>query len=195
MQTFEDYRKYKWFYTSSGKLVLGGKSALQNEEIIRRLKLSKKDFIVMHTTEPGSPFSIILDDIKKVNSSDLKECAIFTGCFSRAWRSGSKKTKIGIFKLSQLNKNKEMKAGTWSVLGKIKEVEVNLELALTKQFGILRAVPLDSVKGKKEILLKIAPGKIEKKDAHLKLDFELKENFSQDEVLSALPAGGFRVLR
>jgi hypothetical protein len=195
MQFPEDYRRYKWFFTSSGKLVIGGKSALQNEELLRRLKLLKKEFIVMHTKEPGSPFSIIFDDLKKISASDLKECAIFTGCFSRAWRSGEKKTKIGIFKLSQLRKNNNMKAGTWEVVGEVTEMDVNLELALTKQSGTIRAVPLESIKNKKEILLKISPGKIDKKDAPLKLDFELKNNFSQEEILSALPAGGFKILR
>ena len=30
----KSYEKYKWFVTSSGKLVMGGKNAEQNEEIM-----------------------------------------------------------------------------------------------------------------------------------------------------------------
>ena len=33
-----NYQKFRWFYTSSGILVIGGKSAEQNEEIIKQAK-------------------------------------------------------------------------------------------------------------------------------------------------------------
>src|SRR3989344_3104025 len=105
----ENYKKYRWFFTSSNKLVIGGKSATQNDELLKELKKSNKDFIVMHTSEPGSPFSIIISDIKKVAKSDIEETAVFTGCFSRAWRIGKKKTTIDIFKLSQVYKFPQMK--------------------------------------------------------------------------------------
>ena len=31
----KDYKKYRWFFTSSDNLVIGGKSAEQNEEIMK----------------------------------------------------------------------------------------------------------------------------------------------------------------
>ena len=74
---WKDYEKYKWFYTSSGKLVIGGKSAEQNESLVKDIMRIKKNYIVMHTKEPGSPFAIILDDIKNVSENDLDETAIF----------------------------------------------------------------------------------------------------------------------
>jgi len=191
----KEYKKYKWFYTSSGKLVIGGKSAEQNDSLLTSIKKSNKEFIVMHTAEPGSPFTIILSDIKKVSKSDLAECAIFTGCFSRAWKAGRKKTSVSVFKASQIHKEKGMNVGTWGVLGKTDKMSVVLELVLTKQKGLLRAVPEKSVKSKKEILLKIVPGSIDKKDMLPKLQVDLSESYGQDEVLSALPAGGLRIIK
>ena len=44
----DNYQKYKWFFTSSGKLVVGGKSSEQNDELLRKLNASNKDFIVMN---------------------------------------------------------------------------------------------------------------------------------------------------
>ena len=80
---FEKYKKYRWFFTSAGKLVIGGKSAEQNDELLLGIKNFEEELIVMHTAEPGSPFSVIMSEIKKISKKDLEECAIFTGCFSR----------------------------------------------------------------------------------------------------------------
>src|SRR3989344_5958581 len=93
----EFYRKYRWFMTKSGKIVYGGKSAEQNEEIVIKLLKEKKNYVIMHTRMPGSPFAIIVSDPNDVSKEDLDEVATWTGCFSRAWRSGMKKADIDIF--------------------------------------------------------------------------------------------------
>ncbi|MCH7568531.1 MAG: DUF814 domain-containing protein [Nanoarchaeota archaeon] len=184
------YKKYKWFYTSSGKLVVGGKSAAQNDDLLKSLK---NEYFIMHTSHPGSPFCVIVSELKKVTKKDLEECAIFTGCFSRAWKQGKKKTGVDIFKTSQISKEKRMKIGMWGVSGKVKRVKIELKLALTKQKGVLRAVPEKSVK-KKNILLKICPGRIDKKDMFAKFQIELeKDKLNPNELLAALPAGGVRI--
>lgn len=187
-----NHERYRWFFTSSGKLVVGGKSSLQNDELLIHLKRSKKDFIVMHTTSPGSPFSVILEEKNKVTKEDLEETAIFTGCFSRAWKEKKAKTPVDIFSLSQLYKTKAMKAGTWGVKGKVERKEIVLELVLTKQNGKLRAVPKATVK-KKDRLLEIKPGNIDKKEMIAKFQIVLSEHFSEEELLSALPPGGVAI--
>jgi len=191
----KNYRKYKWFYTASGKLVVGGKSADQNDTLLSIVKRSKNEHIIMHTAEPGSPFTVILADVKKVTRSDLEECAVFTGCFSRTWKAGKKKTIISIFQSSQIYKNRSMSTGTWGVSEKADKISVSLELVLTKQKGSLRAVPEKSVKNKKDILLKIVPGNIDKSEMLPKLQVELSDSYNQDELLSALPAGGLRIVK
>lgn len=190
----ENYKKYKWFYTGSGKLVIGGKSAAQNDGLLKRIKFLRKDFIVMHTASPGSPFSIILEDIEKVTKKDKEECAVFTACFSKAWKEKSKEISVDVFKFSELYKSKEMNMGTWGVKTKVERIKVIPELVLTRQNGILRAVPKNSAK-KKEILAYVYPGNIDKKDAAAKLQFETDEHFSQEELIAALPAGGIKITR
>ena len=191
----EEYQKYKWFYTASGILVVGGKSAEQNDELLTRVKGMNKEYMVMHTSDPGSPFSILLADLKKVKAADKKESAVFTASFSRAWRTGKKTAKVDIFKLSQVKKNSKMKVGTWGVAGEVEHMEVPLKLVLTTQKGILRAVPALTVKNKKDILMQICPGKIDKQTMVPKFQIELDEKFSQVEILSALPAGGVAICR
>lgn len=190
----KNYTKYRWFFTSSGNLVVGGKNAEQNDELLKEIKKTKKEYYVMHTSHSGSPFSVIMGDFDKVSKKDLDECAIFTGCFSKAWKEGRKKTGVHVFSSGQIYKDKNMKTGTWGVRGKVKEKEVELKLVFAVQENHLRAVPEESVK-KKEALLRISPGKTDKSKMIEKFMIELDEKFKSDEILGALPAGGVKIIR
>lgn len=181
-----DYKKYKWFFTKSGKLVVGGKSAESNDSLLTDLKIMRKELIVMHTKSPGSPFCAIIAPLNAVSESDLKECAIFTGCFSRAWKEGKKTTTVHSFRLSQLGKDSTMNKGTWNVSGKVKDFSVEMKLAVTLQNGIVRAVPIISV-SEDEIIAIAVPGKVDK----TKIKIALKVN--KEELISALPAGGVKL--
>ncbi len=185
----ENYRQYKWFFTSTGVLVIGGKNSVQNDALLKKIQDAHKEYIIMHTAAPGSPFTIFIASPEKVTTQDIKECAIFTGALSKAWKSGKKKTNIHIFKASQIYKEKHMAEGTWGVIKSVKTMEVPLELALTKQKGVLRAVPPSAAKKK---LAKITPGKIEKKDLVSSLQ-KIDPSLSQEEILAALPAGGLTI--
>lgn len=183
---FEDVKKYRWFYTSSGKLVYGGKSAEQNEEVVKAL-MKDKNKVVMHTAEPGSPFAVIDAEMKNTSDEDIIETAIFCGCFSRAWRTGKRKAMVHAFESRQITKQEGMKTGTFGVKGYIGKFSVELELVLAKQKGVLRAVPAKSVKSA-EILMKARPGKIDKEKAAEEISKKLK--VSKEEVIQALPTGG-----
>ncbi len=181
-----NYKKYKWFFTKSGKLVVGGKNAESNDALLRELKATKNDYLVMHTKSPGSPFCAIISDIKEIDKSDITECSIFTGCFSKAWKQNLKKTSVDIFHLSQLNKSSSMKSGTWSVTGKIQTNIVNLELVLIVQEKIIRAVPKITAE-KNNILFLVYPGKVDKGESIKK---DMFNDLNKEQLLSALPAGG-----
>jgi len=178
-KTIENYTKYRWFFTSSGKLVVGGKNAQQNEELINKLKTNAK-YVVMHTKSPGSPFSIILHP--NPSKTDMDETAVFTGSFSREWRTGKKATLVDIFLMEQIIKKPNMKIGTFGVIDSIDHRPVDLRLYLTKQKGILRAVPFE-VKN----TISIVPGKVKKEDfaeqIAVKMDIPVKE------VIEAIPTG------
>ncbi len=178
-----EHEKYRWFVTSSRKLVIGGKSAEQNEFLVGELLKSGKNYVVLHTKQSGSPFSIIQSE--KVNEKDIDEAAIFTACFSRAWRSKAKKVVVDIFRASELYKNKGMKAGTFGVKKKIKSKTVELKLYFAKQKGKLRAVPMK--RGK----LIIVPGNISKEKIARQISG--KFNVSHQEAEMALPTGGSKI--
>lgn len=178
------HEKYRWFYTSSKKLVIGGKNALQNEELIKELLKSGKEYVVMHTKTPGSPFSIIESD--SIDEKDLEEAAIFTACFSRAWKERKTKTQVDIFKTSQIVKKKGMKLGTFGVLGRINSKTSELKLYLSKQKNKLRAIPY-----KTKNALCILPGNINKVEIAEQIAEKLKVSF--EEALQALPTGESKI--
>jgi len=186
------YERYRWFITSTGAIVIGGKSAEQNEEVISKETL--KTEIVMHTKMPGSPFSVIKADANQLNARDLEETAIFTACFSRAWRENKKTAKIDIFKSTQIFKDKHDKKGTFRVAGKVQSKTVRLKLGLIIQQNKLRAVPANI--GKPFVI--IEPGNIEKNKFAEMLAIKLGVSgldFRKEEILNALPAGKFKIVK
>lgn len=186
----KEYMSYRWFFTSEGKLVVGGKSDEQNENVLRYFK--RPGYTIMHTTKPGSPFMIIQSDDPSKN--DLDECAVFCACFSKEWKTGKKSIDIDVFKGGDVFKNKGMKTGTFGVKNK-KKVKAKPELMVIIQKGKIRAVP--KVKGKEESLAVIKQGKMDKEAAAEKIAKKIKEKYllpvSREEVMRAIPSGSMNV--
>ncbi len=110
---------------SSGKLVLAGKNAQQNEEIIKQVLPQE---IVFHTKLPGSPFCNIKDNGKRITKLDLRETAIFCVGYSQAWKKSKIKKDIDVhyFFGKNIYKTKDMSLGTFGVK-KSKSMKVKKE--------------------------------------------------------------------
>ena len=106
--------------TSSGKKVLAGKNAKNNEELVKQ---AEKNEIVLHTAKPGSPFVSIKG---KANKKDIKEAAIFCAEYSQDWRDNKEDVKVHLFTGNDVYKKKGMKAGTFGVR-KFKIIKVKKE--------------------------------------------------------------------
>ena len=88
----EWYERYRWFITTDGLLVIGGRDASSNSALIRK-HLTEHD-IVFHAEVHGSPFFIIKNAAAFVATkesaidSSLHQVAQATISFSRAWKDG-----------------------------------------------------------------------------------------------------------
>ena len=102
--------KFMEMRTSSGKLVLAGKSAESNEELIKQVE---KDEDVFHTSKPGSPFVNIKSS--KTSEKDRREAAIFCAVKSQDWRDNKKDVEVHWFNGRDIYKRKGMSAGTFGV--------------------------------------------------------------------------------
>lgn len=110
---------------ASGKQIVAGKNAEQNEKIIAQ---AGKNEFVLHTALPGSPFVNIKADIKETTKEDLKEAAIFCAKHSQAWKKPKVKKDIDVhvFIGKDIFKEKDMKLGTFGVK-KVKNILVKKE--------------------------------------------------------------------
>mgnify|MGYP001606808173 CR=1 FL=1 len=176
-----DYKNYRWFFTSSGNIAVGGKSAEQNEELVK--KFIKKKNMIMHTVAPGSPFCILLGD---PSENDIEETAIFCASFSHQWKQGKKQSEVHIFSGQDVFKDRTMKSGTFAVK-KYKTKKVNLELYLTIQENKLRAVPFKP----QDFFCRLVQGKLSKDDAVKKISEILKSknlNTPIQDIEQAIPS-------
>ncbi len=176
-----EYQKYRWFYTSSGILVIGGKSDSQNEEVVR---LAKTSDIILHTKAPGSPFCVLQDSVEE-GAKDIEEAAIFCACFSQSWKKAKGTIEVHSFTKNQVYKEKKSATGTFGIKGEVKKIKAKLNLWLDFQEGKLRAVPFET-----DIAL-ITPGKMSKEEAVKKISQKLE--IPIEEVMSALPSDGIEI--
>ncbi|MBI2057283.1 DUF814 domain-containing protein [Candidatus Pacearchaeota archaeon] len=104
---------FRKFETSSGKLVLAGKNAGNNEELIAQVQPEED---VFHTAKSGSPFvNIKLLKNEIALQKDIKESAIFCAAKSQDWRDNKSDVEVHWFKGKDIYKTKEMKLGTFEV--------------------------------------------------------------------------------
>ncbi len=111
---------FRKFTTSSGKEVLAGKSAENNEELVEQVKPNE---FVFHTKASGSPFCNIKADEKGISKEDIKETAIFCASKSQDWRNNKKNVLVHYFLGNQIYKLKSMKTGTFGVKN-LKEIVI-----------------------------------------------------------------------
>lgn len=80
------YERYRWFVTTDGHLVIGGRDASSNSAVIRK-HMTEND-IVFHAEIHGSPFFLVKDARNQENGNFVDETAQATVSFSRAWKDG-----------------------------------------------------------------------------------------------------------
>lgn len=80
------YERYRWFVTTDGHLVIGGRDASSNSAVIRK-HMTEND-IVFHAEIHGSPFFLVKNARNRENGNFVDETAQATVSFSRAWKDG-----------------------------------------------------------------------------------------------------------
>ena len=101
--------KFRKITTSRGTIILAGRDAKNNEELIAQVGKTEE---VFHTAKPGSPFVNIKG---KPKSGDIKQAAIFCARYSKDWKKSKKDVEVHRFKGRNIFKEKEMKLGTFGV--------------------------------------------------------------------------------
>ena len=187
------YEKFKWFFTTNNFLVIAGKDATTNEEVIK--KYAEKDDYVFHTDMSGSPFAVLKTDKKEPADIDFQETAIFTGSNSKAWSQGI--SSVSVFKVKPEQVTKEAKAGeyikkgSFMVYGKREEYNIKPELAVGIKEDVPMTGPVTAVKKHCEKKIAIQQGN-EKKEKIANLIMKKLGLKTNDDILGNLPQGKFK---
>ncbi|MEK6949430.1 MAG: NFACT RNA binding domain-containing protein [Nanoarchaeota archaeon] len=190
----EWYEKFRWFMSSDGLLVIGGRDATSNEVVIK--KHTEKNDLVFHTDMAGSPFFVIKSENKKIPENTVKEVADATCTFSRAWKLGLQTSDVFYVFPEQVSKKTKageyMGKGAFMVYGKSNYIEnkINLAVGVTKDRAIMSG-PLESIKKNCEKYIVLNQGNEKASSVAKKINYKLGGNLDLDEIIRALPAGMF----
>lgn len=203
------YEKFRWFISSDGFLVIGGRDAESNEEIVKKY-LEKRD-IFFHTHVSGSPAVVIKTEGKEIPETTLLEAAQFTVSYSGIWKSCQASGDAYWVTPEQVSKTPEhgeyVPKGAFVIRGKrnyYKDVMLGgaLGLVLNEEKRLIGG-PVSAVKSKAQFVIEIEPGEFNQNDLSKKIYRMLNEKFedkalikaiaSPDKIAVFLPPGGSRV--
>ncbi|KKG22551.1 ribosome rescue protein RqcH, partial [Methanosarcina sp. 2.H.T.1A.15] len=129
------YDRFRWFVSSDGFLVVGGRDADTNEEVFKKY-MEKRD-IVFHTQTPGAPLTVIKTGGEEVPESTLQEVAQFAVSYSSLWKAGQFSGDCYWIKAEQVTKTPEsgeyLKKGAFVIRGErnyFKDVPLGVAVGL-----------------------------------------------------------------
>lgn len=187
----EWYEKFRWFVTSEGFLVVGGRDATTNDIVVKK-KMDKGD-IVFHTDIRGSPFFVIKSEGKKIGKKSIEETYQACASFSRAWKLKVTTTEVYWINPSQVKVEKGLPKGTFMIEGKRNYLSPSIELAIGVYENKVMCGPVESVKKNCDDFLLVKQGDTKKSDVAKKVRkyFMVKHSIELelDDILSVLPPG------
>ncbi|MFX0004111.1 MAG: ribosome rescue protein RqcH [Candidatus Hermodarchaeota archaeon] len=130
------YEKFRWFFSSDGYLIIGGRDATSNEAIFKK-QIEQND-LVFHTNFPGSPLVIIKNPHNhKIPLSTIDETAEFAASYSRAWKENWGVVDVFYIHPDQISKTPPsgefLPKGSFIITGKknfIKNVKTKLTIGI-----------------------------------------------------------------
>jgi predicted ribosome quality control (RQC) complex YloA/Tae2 family protein len=211
------YERYRWFVTTDGHLVIGGRDASSNSAVIRK-HMTEND-IVFHAEIHGSPFFLVKNARNRENGNFVDETAQATVSFSRAWKDGlSSGDAYWVFP-NQVKKGaptgQYLPKGSFVIEGKrnfCKGVELKLSIGLiqieNKRYTIVCG-PSNAIRRRSLVLASLLPGGSDPMNLAKKVKSEFVRVISEfdsdladylkkivlDEIIRMLPSGQSKIER
>jgi predicted ribosome quality control (RQC) complex YloA/Tae2 family protein len=194
----EWFEKFKWFYSTNGFLVLAGRDAKNNEQLV------KKHFAItdlyFHADIHGAPHTLLLNpDKREIKEIDKEEAANFAAIHSSAWGSGTYTVDVYSVGYGQVTKTagsgESLGTGAFVIRGKrdyYKKIDLKIGVGFDSKRKVVIAGPVSAISFVSKDIFTLIPGKTKKSD----ICKELKEKFSKkgiavsvDDLMSNLPPG------
>ena len=136
------YEKFRWFTSSDGFLIIGGRDASSNETIFK--KYIEPNDIIFHTNFPGSPLTIIKNpENKQIPKESIEEAANFVASYSVAWKENWGIVDVFYVFANQISKTpptgEYLPKGSFMILGKKNIVRgAKTEISLRLNFSEIK---------------------------------------------------------
>ena len=156
------YEKFRWFHSSDGFLVLGGRDATTNEILIK--KHMEPHDVVFHADVVGAPFVLIKTEGKHPPEQTINESAQLAASYSRAWREMLDTVNVYWVSPKQVSKAAlPLKRGAFIIRGSKNYVRnVPLQIAIGVQIKEERPIvvgcPVEAISKETSIYVEIIPG-------------------------------------
>jgi predicted ribosome quality control (RQC) complex YloA/Tae2 family protein len=199
------YDRFRWFVSSDGFMVVGGRDVDTNEEVFKKY-MEKRD-IVFHTQTPGAPLTVVKTGGEEVPESTLQEVAQFAVSYSSLWKAGQSSGDCYWVKAEQVTKTPEsgeyVKKGSFVIRGErnyFKDIPLGVAVGLELK-GETRVIggPASAVRKHGDYILELTPGKFNQNDISKKIyriyadelndPRFVKQIASPDLVAMMIPAG------
>jgi predicted ribosome quality control (RQC) complex YloA/Tae2 family protein len=183
----EWFEKFRWFHSSDGLLVIGGRDATTNEILIKR-RMEPHD-LVFHAEILGAPFVLIKTLGKKPPELTIKEAAQLAASYSRAWREMLTTLNVYWINPDQVSKTPPsgefLKKGSFMIRGKkhfIRGVPLRVAIGVTIGENEIRIVggPVAAIAHKTDVYVEIAPGELKSSQLAKQIRHQLSTKVTED---------------
>lgn len=186
----EWYEKFRWFYSSKGFLVIGGRDATTNDIVVK--KHAVPGDMIFHTDMAGSPFFIVKSEGKEIDDETKEEAAQATASYnSRAWNMGLATLDVFCAAPEQVTKTAEsgefLGKGAFVIRGKTTYLHPKLELAIGIKNNQIIGGPVNAVRAHAEKLVVIVQGREKASSVAKKIKAKFKADIELDEIIRFLP--------
>ena len=191
------YEKLRWFVSSDGFLVVGGRDANSNESVVK--KYLEPNDIYLHADIHGATSTAIKLNGSKPNDNLLKESSEFAASFSSAWSKGFTYQDVFWVHPDQVTKTPEsgefLPKGSFVIRGHrnyIRSAKVKLAIGIVDYEGKrIMAGPIDAVEAHCDNYVVIKPGFTKKEAIAKKIINQINEDdlITLDDIIRVLPSG------
>ncbi len=207
------YEKFRWFTSSEGFLVLGGRDTRTNERLAKR-QMEPSD-VFLHASVHGAPYVLVKAPEGQPGDRTLEEAAQFAVTFSRAWQDGLSSGDAYWVTPEQVSftppTGEYLPSGAVMIYGTknyIRNVSIGLLVGvlIEDDYVIPISGPPNAVQSQTEYYVRVVPG--EKKKGQLVKDilFNLKqlvpeeaisllEQLPQEDMMRVLPPGEGEIVK
>ena len=191
------FERYKWFITSGGRLVIAGRDAHTNDNVVK--KHLKDGDLYAHADVHGAP-SVIIKDGAKASETELREACLFALAQSKSWIAALAEGTAFWAYPDQVSKTPNpgefVPRGAFIIRGKRNyEHHLPLELAVGEvYYQNARKVmcgPVECFKGSERYFV-IHPGK---KTGRMSNEMAKRFDVPEEEISRILPPGDVVVVR